>query len=102
MWRRRIDHLRRAEERERKSAVIEKQMMQPAKEGVNKENVTDLEEEAGIQVELDTLEGEKEIIEEKEKDGRVEIANKPEVAVATHRYQLRQNRRPGKNYQGKH
>jgi hypothetical protein len=73
-----------------------------------------LEEEAGVQAELDTPEGEKEqveldIPEEKderveitdknaETDGRVEVARKPEVAVTTHRYQLRQNRRPPDRY----
>ena len=49
-------------------------------------------------MELDTPEGEKEIIHENGKDGRVEIARKPEVAVAKHRYQLRQNRRPPDRY----
>ena len=38
-------------------------MTQLAKEGVNEEKCTDLEEEVGVQAELDTPEGEKEQVE---------------------------------------
>ena len=98
MWRRHIDHLRRAEERIKKSGgresdIDDEQMTQSTKE---QEKRTVLEERAAVQIEQDTPEGENET--EKEADESGEISMKPEVEVTRHKYQLRQNRRPPDRY----
>ena len=109
MWRRHIDHLRRAEERitksgGRESDIDDEQMTQSTKE---EEKRTVLEERAAVQIEQDTSEGENETekeagergeITENETDERGEISRKPEVEVTRHKYQLRQNRRPPDRY----
>ena len=98
MWRRHIGHLRRAEERVTKSGgseseIDDEQMTQSAKK---EEKRTALEETTGVQIEQDMTEGEGET----ETNERMEITRKPEVAVARHWYQLRQNRRPPDRYKG--
>ena len=109
MWRRHTDHLRRAEERIKKSGGREsdkddEQMTQSTKE---EEKRTVLEEREAVQIEQDTPEGENETeketgereeITENETDERGEIYRKPEVEVTRHKYQLRQNRRPPDRY----
>ena len=95
-WRRHIDHLRRAEVGVRKtegikSEIDDQQMMQPDKEVINKEKraVEPAPEEAA-EVQIDQDETPTEVEENEDKT----MERKPEVPVARHRYQLRQNRRP--------
>ena len=99
-WRRHIDHLRRAEGGVRKtegikSEIDDQQMMQPDKEVINKEKraVEPAPEEAG-EVQIDQDETPTEVEENEDKT----MERKPEVPVARHRYQLRQNRRPPDRY----
>eukprot|EP00731_Ephydatia_muelleri_P001856 Em0001g1856a len=99
-WRRHIDHLRRAEGGVRKtegikSEIDDQQMMQPDKEMINKEKraVEPAPEEAG-EVQIDQDETPTEVEENEDKT----MERKPEVPVARHRYQLRQNRRPPDRY----
>ena len=99
-WRRHIDHLRRAEGGVRKtegikSEIDDQQMMQPDKEVINKEKraVEPAPEEAG-EVQIDQDETPTEVEENEDKT----MEREPEVPVAGHRYQLRQNRRPPDRY----
>ena len=99
-WRRHIDHLRRAEGGVRKtegikSEIDDQQMMQPDKEVINKEKraVEPAPEEAG-EVQIDQDETPTEVEENEDKT----MGREPEVPVAGHRYQLRQNRRPPDRY----
>eukprot|EP00731_Ephydatia_muelleri_P018713 Em0011g753a len=99
-WRRHIDHLRRAEGGVRKtegikSEIDDQQMMQPDKEVINKEKraVEPAPEEAG-EVQIDQDETPTEVEENEDKT----MERKPEVSVARHQYQLRQNRRPPDRY----
>ena len=106
MWRRHIDHLRRAEERitksgGRESDIDDEQMTQSTKE---QEKRTVLEERAAVQIEQDTPEAENETEKEAGERGEItqnergDISRKPEVEVTRHKYQLRQNRRPPDRY----
>ena len=96
-WRRHIDHLRRAEGKTEgiKSEIDDQQMMQPDKEVINKEKraVEPAPEEAG-EVQIDQDETPTEVEENEDKT----MEREPEVPVAGHRYQLRQNRRPPDRY----
>ena len=99
-WRRHIDHLRRAEGGVRKtegikSEIDDQQMMQPDKEVIKKEKraVEPTPEEAG-EVQIDQDETPTEVEENEDKT----MEREPEVPVAGHRYQLRQNRRPPDRY----